>query len=562
MTPQRARRVLAVGAAVLAAALVPVPAAVGRPAPSPGVLTPGLAATLDGLPTGAVTTVVVTLSRELDPGAAGRTRPHRAAAVVATLKEQSRVAQAPLLARLAGLGRAGGVARTEPFWVADAVSVTATAPVIREIARRGDVASVRPDALTLTPAASAEWNVTATGAPTLWAGGSTGAGAVVAVLDSGVDLSHTDLASRWRGGTNSWFDPFGQHSTPADASGHGTGATGIIAGGDDVSAYGVAPGATWIAARVFDDSGASSVTALHRVFQWLLDPDGDAATDDAPDVVNGSWALGSGPSCDLALQPDVLALREAGILPVFAAGNFGPSGSSSVSPANYPESLSVGAVDAQEGIWAYTSSGPSTCGGRTRVFPDLVAPGVSVLTADRYGGYQYLTGTSIAAPHVAGALALLIGANLRASVAGVEGALVSTAVDLGAPGADDRYGNGRIDVAAAEASLSSVSPPPTAADFSVSVDPASVTVRRGSSGAVSVTVDVLSGSPEPVTLQVAGTPSGVTVSWTGSPVAAPGTAVLTLEVAKKGVRRGSYFLDLTGTSGSLSRSTPLTLEVR
>ena len=76
----------------------------------------------------------------------------------------------------------------------------------------------------------------------------------------------------------------------------------------------------------------------------MLDPDHDPTTDDAPQVVNGSWSIGAGPGCDLSFQPDVQALRAAGILPVFAAGNYGPGGATSVSPANYPESLSVGAV--------------------------------------------------------------------------------------------------------------------------------------------------------------------------------------------------------------------------
>ena len=179
----------------------------------------------------------------------------------------------------------------------------------------------------------------------------------------------------------------------------------------------MAPGATLIAARVFDDRGATTATAMHLAFQWLLDPDHDPATADAPRVVNASWALGAGPSCNLAFQPDVRALRAAGILPVFSAGNFGPTAATSASPANYPESLSVGAVGATDTVWAYSSAGPSTCGGRTRVFPDLVAPGVSVLSADLFGGFQYLTGTSVAAPHVAGAAALLLGAHPTLSVA-------------------------------------------------------------------------------------------------------------------------------------------------
>ncbi len=301
----------------------------------------------------------------------------------------------------------------------NAVSVTATPGVIAELAARSDVQSIGSDEAPLVPAAApAEPGVAAVQAPAVWQLGDDGAGVVVATLDSGVDLSHPDLAGRWRGGTNSWFDPYGEHpSTPADLTGHGTGTMGIILGGDSGgTSIGVAPGASWISAKIFDDHGLATTTAVHQAFQWVLDPDGDPSTADAPQVVNGSWSLGTAPGCDLTYQPDVQALRAAGILPVFAAGNFGSRSSTSVSPGNYPESLSVGALNANGSIWSGSSRGPSSCGGRpvTRPFPDVVAPGVNVTTADRYGFFQTRSGTSFAAPHAAGALALLLRLTPRA----------------------------------------------------------------------------------------------------------------------------------------------------
>ena len=160
-------------------------------------------------------------------------------------------------------------------------------------------------------------------------------------------MSTTRTSARAGGaGPNSWFDPYGQHpTTPLDLTGHGTATMGVMVGGDaGGTSIGMAPGATWIAARIFNDSGSGTATAIHAALQWVLDPDGNPATDDAPDVLNNSWAYGS-LGCNLAFQLDLQALRATGILPVFAAGNFGPGTSTSVSPANYPESLAVGAVD-------------------------------------------------------------------------------------------------------------------------------------------------------------------------------------------------------------------------
>ena len=220
------------------------------------------------------------------------------------------------------------------------------------------------------------------------------------------------MPAAWRGGTNSWFDPYGQHpTTPADANGHGTQTLGITVGGTDGgTSIGVAPDARWIAAKIFNDSGVATSTGIHQAFQWVLDPDGNPATDDAPDVVNNSWAMGS-PACDLSFAPDVAVLVDAGIVPVFAAGNFGPGDSTSASPANGPGAFSVGAVDGADAIADFSSRGPTSCGRTTpTTFPSVVAPGVGIRTSDRFGLYGSGSGTSCSAPHVSGAIALLRGA--------------------------------------------------------------------------------------------------------------------------------------------------------
>ncbi len=237
-------------------------------------------------------------------------------------------------------------------------------------------------------------------------------------------------------------------------TGHGTGTMGVIVGADTGgTSVGVAPAARWIAARIWNDAGTSSMTAIHQAFQWLLDPDGNASTDDAPDVVNLSWSLGSAPGCDLSLQPDLRALRAAGILPVVAAGNFGPAAGTSVSPANYPEALAVGAVNGSDVVWSGSGRGATTCGGSIGVYPELVAPGANIRTTDRYGFYQGMTGTSVAAPHVTGAVALLLSAHPAATPDELVNALTSAARDVGASGPDETYGFGLLDADAADGAM-------------------------------------------------------------------------------------------------------------
>ncbi|WP_353509019.1 S8 family serine peptidase [Intrasporangium sp.] len=487
--------------------------------------------------------------------------PHARAqgAVVRTLRATAESSQRSLRARLETLTRQGRVQAVTPLWVVNGVSLTASADVIRELSARTDVARVVSDSADLVPSAlPAEPTIAVTRAPQLWDAGLTGAGVVVANLDSGVDVTHPDLGPRWRGGTNSWYDPYGQHPTaPTDFSGHGTGTMGIAVGGDSGgSGIGVAPGATWIAARVFNDRGGATVTAVHQAFQWLLDPDGDPATPDAPRVVTASWSIGAGPSCDLTYRPDVQALRAAGILPVFSAGNFGPGSASSVSPANYPESLSVGAVDTSGAPYPPSSQGPSSCAGRTRVFPDLVAPGVAVRTADRFGFYQTVSGTSIAAPHVAGALALLLQADPELTPTRQQQAVTSAAADLGTPGPDDQTGSGRIDAAAARTWLAA------APDFALDVAPASRSVPAGERTTYSVSLTPRNGYPGPAQLSLAGIATGQ-AKWSFTPsVLTNGSWTSTLEITPaRFMPVGSRPLVVTAGDGVVVHARSVVLDV-
>ncbi len=294
------------------------------------------------------------------------------------------------------------------------------------------------------------WNIAAVRAPEVWALGHTGKHVVVASMDTGVDLAHPALRRQWRGGLNSWFDPHGEEAAPYDALGHGTQAMGVIVGG---SALGMAPDARWIAVKLYNADGRARMSDIHLAFQWLMDPDGDPATIDAPDVVNASWTLNgrSTGSCFLEFSDDIRVLRSAGIAVVFAAGNDGPAERTSNSPGNNPGVLSVGAVDGDLAVARQASRGPSACDGA--IYPRLVAPGVNVRTADlSHGGmpsFANVSGSSIAAPHVAGMLALLAGAFPSASVAELEDALARGARDLGDAGADNVFGHGLADTWAA-----------------------------------------------------------------------------------------------------------------
>ena len=135
--------------------------------------------------------------------------------VIRSLRPDAREARRDISARLHELRAQGEVTRSVPLWITNGLSVTATAPVINELAARPDVAAVVPDQITLVPSAVAgtEPGVASLGTPEVWESGDTGQGVVVASLDSGVDVTHPDLAGGWRGGANSWFDPYGSTLT-------------------------------------------------------------------------------------------------------------------------------------------------------------------------------------------------------------------------------------------------------------------------------------------------------------------------------------------------------------
>lgn len=426
--------------------------------PAQAFVDPRVSAALAALAPDEMATVMITLRDQADLTRIDMPdRASRIAEVKRRLMARADASQSPLRELLARHAAQGRVARATYFWIHNGISLTAVRPIIELLAARSDILKITPGdtpiiLAEMRAAAVPEPNLSLISAPDVWELGFRGQGIVVANLDTGVDLGHPDLAGRWRGGSNSWYDPYDPGSlVPTDLEGHGTWTMGVMLAGDAGGAsVGVAPDAHWIAARIFHRTAVgltADVAAVHAAFQWLLDPDGNPDTADAPHVVNNSWSYGT-LGCDLEFQLDLQALLAAGILPIFAAGNFGPTAATSVSPANYPEALAVGATRNDDAIYTESSRGPSACD-PSAIYPTVTAPGVSETTTDLFGGYYAATGTSIAAPHVTGVAALLLNAFPDATVYELWTALTAGAIDLGAPGPDDIYGYGRIDALAA-----------------------------------------------------------------------------------------------------------------
>ena len=501
--------------------------------------------------------VIVTLRSQADLSGIQGSRATRLREVILRRQAKAGEGQRLFAALFQAWQGSGVVTRVTPLWVINGFAITARPEVIKILAQSPAVASVTPDETMYAPsaaasAAAAEWNVSRVNAPALWDLGVTGQGVVVATLDSGVDVTHADLSGRWRGGTNSWYDPFGQHTTsPMDRTGHGTQVMGLMVGGDaGGTSVGVAPGARWIAARIYNDAGQGTTSNTHLAFQWLLDPDHNPNTADAPQVVNNSWTYGSG--CNLTFAQDIQTLRAAGILPVFAAGN---SASLTSSPANNPGAMAVGSTTSSDTIASYSSRGPSACGEPSNTFPELTAPGDNVRTTDLYGGYATFSGTSMAAPHVAGALALLLSAYPNLTAAQQENALELGAHDLGTAGPDNTFGYGRLDVLAAYNALSSP-------NFSLSVAPSSVSAAAGATATYAVSVNPSGGFAGDVALSLTGL-SASQASWTFTPAAVTGgsgSSQLAITTSAS-LAVGSYPLTITGTSGSLTHTVSATLVV-
>ncbi len=270
------------------------------------------------------------------------------------------------------------------------------------------------------PAETLPWGVDRIDAELAW-DGSTGAGVKVAIVDTGIDLTHPDLAANIKGGINT-INP---SKTPNDDNGHGSHVAGTIAGIDnEIGVIGVAPGANLYAVKVLGKSGSGWFSDIIEGIQWSIDNN--------MDVINMS--LGS--SSDVQSFHDaIIAAYEAGIVIVAAAGNSGPGDNTVGYPAAYPEVIAVSATASNDLIASFSSRGPQV---------DLAAPGVSIFSTVKGGGYATYNGTSMASPHVAGVTALIVATGITDPDL-VRAKLQSTADDLGSGGPDSLYGYGLVD---------------------------------------------------------------------------------------------------------------------
>ncbi|MHC4082738.1 MAG: S8 family serine peptidase, partial [Planctomycetota bacterium] len=409
--------------------------------------------------------------------------------VVRSLQDKAAATQGALLEHLKTLQAAGRIERAEAFWIANVVRVDAPPAEISLIAQRDDVARVylnyeieRIEPTATWPAGAGgaalavEPGIAAVRAPEAWALGYDGTGALVSTLDTGVDGNHPALASRWQGLDPdyaghpewAWFDPVTNTTFPQAFGSHGTHTMGSVCGGLPGDEVGVAPGARWIHAAVIDRvSVQQTIADALLAFQWVIDPDEDPSTDsDVPDVCSNSWGIADWhgyPDCDPLFWSALDACEAAGIVIVFAAGNEGFSGLRR--PADRAtddyRTLAVGAVNANITGWpiaSFSSRGPTFCtpSGDPAIKPEIVAPGEGVRSCGPGGGYYSSNGTSMAAPHVCGLVALMRQANPELGVDDLKQIIYDTAFDLGTPGDDNNYGWGMIDAyeAVQEAMLS------------------------------------------------------------------------------------------------------------
>lgn len=290
------------------------------------------------------------------------------------------------------------------------------------------------------------WNLEDINVKELWDRGFTGTGVKIAILDTGIDSEHPALKNK----LVDWaeFTPDGSiisGSKPYDSDGHGTHVSGIAAGGSVASPLGIAPDANLAAGLVIPRGGGTFAQILGGL-EWVLDPDNDPTTADAPKVVNMSLgAIGYYKIWTNIFQK----LLVHNIIPVCAIGNECDGISSS--PGNCPNAIGVGAYDKDSNV-AYFSSGNDSIFWEEEnlssiyIKPDISAPGVQVYSSVPGGKYEKWSGTSMSSPHTAGAAALLIEAFPHSSSYDIIHFLKKGAIDAGKPGIDSRYGFGKLNL--------------------------------------------------------------------------------------------------------------------
>jgi serine protease AprX len=462
--------------------------------------------------------VVLADRADLSAAASLQTKSEKGHFVYQTLLEKAQRTQGPILRWL----RERNIEH-QSFHIVNAILVKGTRQIADTLAARPDVARVegnpriqndlpQPEAVDESPTASGarpatiEPGVAYTHAPDVWGLGFTGEGIVVAGADTGIRWTHNALKPHYRGwdGQNAdhdynWHDSIhdsvgnvcGNDSPePCDDQGHGSHTVGTMVGDDGAgNQIGMAPGAKWIGCRNMDANVGTPARYI-ECMEWFLAPTriggGDPDPTKAPDITNNSWHCPPEEGCSFdSLQAAVEAQAAAGIMMVSAAQNAGPACSTVENPPGiYEATYSIGALNTgTDTIAGFSSRGPVIADGSGRIKPDISAPGTNTRSSTNASDTSYanFSGTSMATPHIAGAIALLWNANpsLRHQLTASRDALNNSAVhisstlcgDAGPP--NNVYGWGRVDIFAAVGG--GPTPTPTATATATTTPPPSPT---------------------------------------------------------------------------------------
>jgi subtilisin family serine protease len=413
---------------------------------------------------------------QADEASAIEHRPTRRARVHRLLVEQSRESATALREFVRAQGLERELRSAQSFVSTNSIAVTGGKRLIEALQRWDRVRAIELDAPVkvdppqdgepLASVDSVEWNISQIEADRVQTElGITGRGVVVGSLDGGVRFSHQALRANYKcaGQTDHsacWLDALYGKTTPYDQKGHGTHTTGTAVGQGGI---GVAPGATWIACKSFDENGSAKSSVTLKCMDWFLAPGGNPAN--APDVVINSWGNNDGAST--AYMQATQNWVNAGIMPIFSNGNNGPDCNTVKSPGSYPHTVGVGATDSSDVIASFSSRGASPFDKINK--PDLSAPGVQIRSAVHTSDTDYgvKNGTSMAAPHVAGLVALLLEANPKLTIEQVKATMRSTAriiasSSCGSSGIPNNvYGWGRINAYTAVKAALADNPAPT-----------------------------------------------------------------------------------------------------
>ncbi|MEM6724421.1 MAG: S8 family serine peptidase [Bacteroidota bacterium] len=344
----------------------------------------------------------------------------------------------------------------QSFYLINAIRVVGDWDVVRSIAQRTEIAGLhvnpsirmeKPQRWSTEDLKVLEWGISRINADDVWQLGFRGQGAVVGGQDTGYQWDHPALINTYRGWDGStanhdynWHDaiheinplhndptddpsnnPCGLDAVaPCDDNGHGTHTMGTMVGEDNDSQIGVAPDADWICCRNMERGWGQPSTYI-ECFEWFLAPTDVAGNNPdplkAPDVIANSWSCpeveGCFPSNFADMELAVNNLTAAGVFVVVSAGNSGGNGCSTISTpaAIFENSFTVGALRSDDTLAAFSSRGLVTIDGSNRLKPNVSAPGRFVRSSYLNDGYATLSGTSMAGPHVAGVVALMISAD-------------------------------------------------------------------------------------------------------------------------------------------------------